>query len=337
MSQRIMLDAAYPPSPLQWCADIRNVGGSAGAVYVYGPLTNYTKQHVAQAIASGIAVLPIVVPGTNPPDPKIVLSSVYLYGITGGPIAKDREAGSLYPAAWSAAFDSVARAAGFIPVDYANLNDAVQPAEADEQWQAEWLRTGTMNPVPTLPAGLAAWQFVNDVSVGGSQYDVSVVADWLWRVPVYPALGSSNVSSNHILPDPVVDGALWRVAHEENTGHVWWGIHGGGEGAEDANAWVNDLTMLQPPAAGPVPLVVGTIGAAVHVYQGVKRLVVSGRGQADGATWQIVVKAQDDYAVIEPWHTIPLNVKLAPSPQGPKGDSGTDVALRDILRGIPAE
>ena len=332
-----MLDAAFPPAPLQWCEDIRNVGGSVGAVYVYGPFTNYTPQHVAQASASGIRVLPIVVPGTNPPDPRIVLSSVYRYGITGGPIAKDREAGSLYPIAWSIVFDSVARAAGFTPVDYANLNDAVQPAEADAQWLAEWLRTGVMAPVPTLPANLVAWQFVNDVPIGTSQYDVSIVRSSLWTPPASPSLGSSNVSSNHILPDPVIDGALWRVAHEEGTGHVWWGIHSGGEGAEDTNAWINNLTTEQPPASGPVPLVVGTIGAAIHVYQGVKRLVVSGRGVADDATWQVVVKAQDDYAVIEPWHTIPLNVKLAQSPQGPKGDSGADTQLRNILRAIPAQ
>jgi hypothetical protein len=336
MGQDIMLDAAFPPSPLQWVTDMGNVGATVGAIYTYGPFTNYTPAHVSQASASSKRVLPIVVPGSNPPDPRLVLASVGRYGITSGPVAKDREAGSLYPSDWSQAFDTIARQSGYVPIDYANLNDAIVPAELDDRWLAEWLRTGVMNPVPTLPSGLVAWQFVNDVTIGASQYDISVIVDWLWTPPPTKSPIGVAMSSNIILPDPTINGALWRVAHEDVTGHVWWGLHEGGEGGEDTNAWINNLSTDNPPASGPVVLAVGTVGAAVHLFQGVKRIVVSGRNVADDATWQVTVKAQDDFAIIEPWHAIPLNVKLAVSPAGPKGDSGADTVLRGILRGIPA-
>lgn len=334
MGQYVMLDAAFPPGdPAQWVTDMASVGAQVGAIYTYGGFTHYTVAHVQQARASQRFVLPIVVPGNNPPDPRVVLATVAQYGIADGPVAIDRESGSMFPIGWDDAFDALARSMGYRPIEYANLNDARTPRDIDEEWQARWIRTGIMNPVPALPPGIVAWQFVDDVAINGTQYDVSVVGDWLWDKPRPIGRDGGGMSNNIILPDDDIAPALWRIVLEEGTGHVWWGVHAGGEGGENVNAWVNNLSTFGNPPDGAIAFEPDTVGAALHHFQGEKRIVVSGRERAGARTWQITLKAQDDYGFIEPWHVIPLNVTIAKAQQGPKGDSGSDDALRTALRG----
>jgi hypothetical protein len=181
MTIEIMLDAAFPPSPAQWAIDLDSVHANVGAIYTFGGLLHYTSDHVRAAQVLGKRILPIVVPGDTPPAPDTVLDSIAPYGITSGPVGVDRENMSMYPVSWDDAFDARARARGFVPLEYHNRNDARTPPDVDEQWLAAWIRTGAMDPVPSMPAGFMAYQFVNDVRIGGSLYDVSIVDTALWE------------------------------------------------------------------------------------------------------------------------------------------------------------
>jgi len=174
-----MLDAAFPPSPSQWIADMNAVNAKVGAIYIWGGFTNYSLAHVQAAIAAGKYVLPIVVPGNVGPYPHSVLTALFNYGITAGPVAIDIETGSLPSRAWDSNFDTFMRSNKFIPIEY-GTQSRFGPwggpyTDNDELWIASWLRTGTLNPIPALPTGDVALQFVDDIVINGHTYDASVI------------------------------------------------------------------------------------------------------------------------------------------------------------------
>lgn len=175
MSTIILLDAAFPPSPQQLLNDINSVGAGGCAIYTYGPYTHYTREHVDTLRNAGKSVLPIVVPGNSPGAPNDVLGTTRLYGISGGPIVLDLEPGSEPSAIWTGSFFQAATDQGYVPERYGTRGVLGLYPRADGDWIASWIRTGIMNPVPVLPQGWVAWQFVNDVVINGNTYDVSIV------------------------------------------------------------------------------------------------------------------------------------------------------------------
>lgn len=174
---RLLLDAAYPPSPQQWIADMDAVGAAGGFVYVWGPITRYSQQHVVAARNARKIVVPIVVPGNTWPSTISIVQSLQSYGFTSGPVMVDLEAGSLPPNIGLVSFASAMMPLHYQVDRYGNISTLGAYAPEGQDWIADWIRTGVLDPLPTLPAGWQSWQFVNDININGSQYDASMVAD----------------------------------------------------------------------------------------------------------------------------------------------------------------
>src|SRR5215471_806312 len=171
----LLLDAAHPPPPNEWVADMDAVGAAGGFVYVIGPFLNYTPGHVSVARAAGKIVLPIIVPGNVPTSSSAVLAALATYGFTGGPVITDLERTSEPPDQWVVELRAFLNPLGYLVDRYGTPSELGKYSPEDDNWLAMWQRTGVLNPVPVLPTGWNAWQFVNDVHINGSTYDVSVI------------------------------------------------------------------------------------------------------------------------------------------------------------------
>ncbi len=174
---KLILDTLYPPSPDQLIADLNAVGADGAAVYVWRPggVGTWTPAHVRAMRAAGKICWPIVVPATDGGDINGQLGAAQAFGFTSGPISANLELPNLPDPAWEERFDAAAAAASFTDLDYGTRYNLGLYQPDDRDWIAEWIRTGVLEPLPTLPAGRAAWQFVNDIAINGHQYDASVV------------------------------------------------------------------------------------------------------------------------------------------------------------------
>lgn len=173
----LLLDAAFPPSPQQWVADMNAVGADGGFVYVYGPFTNYTPQHVVMARQVGKVVLPIIVPGNTWPSFATLLMACQRYGFQSGPVVGDLEPGSLPPNTDMVNFAMFMQQRGYQFDRYGTQSILGAYAPEGEDWIADWIRQGQLLPLPPLPQGWQSWQFVDDVVINGSTYDASIVSD----------------------------------------------------------------------------------------------------------------------------------------------------------------
>lgn len=174
-AQELGLDAAFPPSPALWCADMASAGASVGFVYVHGDFLNYTPAHVTLARAKGLTVAPIVVPGNNPPSFATIWSALLNYGFASGPVFVDLEMFSLPPDGWVKGLHAFLFPLGYWIVNYGTTSTLGHYSPEDGDWVANWIRTGTLNPVPALPDNELAWQFVDDVRINGNTYDATVI------------------------------------------------------------------------------------------------------------------------------------------------------------------
>lgn len=173
----LMLDAAFPPHPLQWVADMESVNADGGFVYVVGDFLHYTAEHVSAARAARKVVIPIVVPGNTPTTVQAVHDVLVSYGFESGPVIVDLEPGSEPADEWVRGLRQFLDPLGYETDRYGTSSVLGQYSPEDDDWVAAWQRNGVLDPVPTLPAGWNAWQFVDDVVINGSTYDVSVVDD----------------------------------------------------------------------------------------------------------------------------------------------------------------
>lgn len=173
----LFLDALFPPAPSQLVADCKAVGAAGCFAYVFRPggIGNWTPAHVLALAESGLFSCPIIVPPVNGGDISTLIQAVKNFGFSGGPITLDLETPNLPPSGWEEQFDAAVAANGFIDFDYGNTTDLGKYQPDNDKWVAEWLRTGTLNPIPVLPSGWQGWQFVNDITINGSQYDASVI------------------------------------------------------------------------------------------------------------------------------------------------------------------
>ncbi len=169
------LDAAFPPSPAEWVADLQSVGAKVGFAYCPtfggGGSGHYTSAHVEAAEAAGIRVVPIVVPGGSPPSPPLY-AAAWPLGMTGGSIVYDIARGDGTPsAAWveQAAAEGLAADPVWDPWCY------LQPdLRSTFPWGKEWAAIPGAEPT-SLPDGANGVQYGFDVVINGHNYDVSVI------------------------------------------------------------------------------------------------------------------------------------------------------------------
>lgn len=180
MSQILILDAAFPPAPAQWIADMNAIGADGGAIYVYGGFTNYTADHVKAAQAAGKHVIPIIVTGNAPPAPPLY-AAAEPYGLTSGLLVYDVETNSLPGPSWIQRAVDESNSAGWNAGVY--CNQSLRGAySAGWFWLTQWpYAPGIWQPVPTLVSGARAWQYAHDVKINGSLYDVSIFDEGLFE------------------------------------------------------------------------------------------------------------------------------------------------------------
>lgn len=186
MSNHLFLDAAYPPSASDLLIDMAHVGADGCFLYIWGPIVNWTPMHKTILEASGFKAVPIIVPGDQPIHPDFMVKAVQAWGWLEGPVIFDFEQFSDPGTPWFANAVNIFAASGFRAEPYGTLSYLERYDPEDKDWVANWLRTGTLDPIPELPSGWEAWQFVNDVVVNGHTYDVSVVSDELLGVDMTP-------------------------------------------------------------------------------------------------------------------------------------------------------
>lgn len=179
MNDHLFLDAAYPPFPAELLLDLANTGADGCFLYVWGPIVNWTPYHRALLQQAGFHAVPIVVPGNAPGDPIEMVNAVNAWGWPGGPVIFDFEGGSDPGSPWFQNAVNVFAIHGYRAEPYGTSSFLDRYDPEDRDWVANWIRTGILDPIPTLPAGWEAWQFVNDIIVNGHTYDASIVSDVL--------------------------------------------------------------------------------------------------------------------------------------------------------------
>ena len=243
----ILLDTLFPPAPAQLVADCRAVGAAGCWLYVLRraadgtPLGtgSCTPAHASALQAAGLLAPGIVVPGNVPPDPKDAIRAARAFGIT-PVLAADFEQFSEPPVSWEDELDVACAAAGYREVNYGPANELGVYDPGEPGWLAAWLRTGVLDPIPVLRAGVLAWQFVNDVVINGSSYDVSVVDPALFG-------GEDMLPEEHdlLVAAEKRTAQLWNLLVYGDTGDVGGGQH---------------FPLLQP---APAPVDVEKLAAAL--------------------------------------------------------------------------
>ena len=223
----LLLDALFPAPPLSLVMDCQAVGARGAFAYVSRPggVGSWTPAHVAALRAAGLVSIPIIVPPPAGADPGALLSLVRAFGFERGPITLDLEPPNLPPASWEEQFDAATAAAGFVDFDYGTDSNLALYQPDDAHWRAAWIESGTLAVIPDLPPGLDGWQFVNDVVIRGTFYDVSVISDRILaeaKPPMTPEEHALLVAAVNLL----------TFGHAQLNGQdVWlWGISDGTPG-----------------------------------------------------------------------------------------------------------
>lgn len=185
----ILLDTLYPPSPAQLVDDCRALGAHGCWAYVLRRdaggadlgLGGWTPAHV-DALHGDARLAPgIVVPGNLPPAGQACVDA--LRAMRCDPVlGTDLELWSLPPTWWVDQLQGLEAGQGVRGIDYGTAATLGTYDPANRwSWLAAWVRTGVLEPVPALPSGRLAWQFVNDVPApSGRLYDASVVDETLF-------------------------------------------------------------------------------------------------------------------------------------------------------------
>lgn len=176
----VALDALFLRDFDTLISDLRALGAGAACCYVHrdGGTGSWTRELCQLVRQAGIPLLPIVVPGNNPPAPAATLDAAAAMGFTSGPIAVDLELTSFPPPAWVGAWVELAQARGYRPLRYGDL----VPLQRYPLGAGDWLshgripvRAGQVRPVPLVPDGVVGDQYaVRVVAPSGTSYDASV-------------------------------------------------------------------------------------------------------------------------------------------------------------------
>lgn len=225
----LALDSLYPPAnPNDLIRDIIMIGAQGAMAYVWRPggVGSWTPGHVAALRQAGLRVAPIIVPPSSGGDATAMLDAANAFGFGGGPITLDLEPPNLPTSAWEEDFDRQAQQRGFRDFDYGAPSNLGLYQPDNENWKADWLRTGQLDPRPTPPAG-GGWQFVNGIVVNGTAYDASVIDDAVFTGTA-PALAVPPGETMGPIAFRPGDSATYhdrydRVAVRGGHLHRWWG------------------------------------------------------------------------------------------------------------------
>lgn len=168
-----LLDIAYPPPPLVLVQDVR--AAKARAVGVYA--ANYSVPHSVQTAGfvqairdEGVGVLPIVVPGNDPPPVGVVVQRLLGWGLTpADPVALDLERWSLPPLAWVIDFCDGWPQAGIYCQRGFRSDSLYGSVHAAFWWLAAW------SDPPPVPIGWDLHQYGFFHGPSGATYDISTV------------------------------------------------------------------------------------------------------------------------------------------------------------------
>jgi hypothetical protein len=180
----LLLDALNPPRPAQLVADCRDAG--ADGCWVYAArfdaagddigIGTWSRAHVDALRAAGLVTPAIIVPGDAPPAPGPLLDAVDALACD-LQVAYDLETFSLAPPAWLARAIAETRARGRRPLRYGDVGVLATYPAADGDWISHGagllVRAGVLQPVPPVPAGTVADQYVVRLVVNGNNYDGS--------------------------------------------------------------------------------------------------------------------------------------------------------------------
>lgn len=297
----IWVDAAFPPNPSQWVADMNAVGAEGGFYYAWGGFTHYTPAHLQAARLAGKHTAAIIVPGNDPGSVASMLDAVSALGGSGDPVVFDIETQSFPPPQWLATAISAARQAGHAVYRYGNwaVNELAKYPEADGDWVSHGPglfvhdgRVVSYQPVPPVPVPAVAWQYIVDVRINGSEYDLSTAVPTFFgtKTVVAQHLGGEALGflSRDITQDPLDE------VYVGINGHCYWGYFKGGAGE-----WVSSNSPLtdlgSPNSAGDLVKAEGCFST----HDGVLRLNIHGT-QLSGKRWIKVMDA-GNFTVIEDW------------------------------------
>lgn len=196
----LILDALYPPSPMELVRDLEQVGAVGFAFYVLrrdasgGLVTNgtVTPAHINAIRQSGRLAFPICVPGSNPQsgDAGTAINNASLMDTGTSLMVFDIETFSFPPHAWLAEAVMTCRMLGWSAARYGDVAPLSQYPLADGDWYSHGkipVHTNQLHPVPELPLGSIGDQYTVGAIVNGHEYDGSVFdLDYLDSVTVGP-------------------------------------------------------------------------------------------------------------------------------------------------------
>lgn len=231
MATILLLDALYPPDPDQLVRDLDSVGADGVAIYCWRPdgkggvdVGNWTPAYAPRLRRARKRLLGIVVPPPTGGDIGAMLDAVAAMGLLpGDPVSNDLEDPNLPPAGWEEAFDAEQARRGYPDLDYGTRSNLGRYVPDRENWLADWLLTGRLDPRPVLQPGQAARQFANSIPINGSEYDASIVDASVFPLPVsggvdmQPIICTSNSDG-----DPHGKGAIYLLLAHPLSDGTWF-------------------------------------------------------------------------------------------------------------------
>lgn len=174
MGNELVLDVAGCPGASRAIAIARQFGAVAWEAYIWDPfLTNYNGGWTAQVckdiIAAGVKILPVYVPGSNPPSFDHAAQVMRSFGWTSGGCLLDVESGDDPGAAWCNAWANVMEGAGYDPGLY-GLSSTLSSHPGSWKFKvvANYLPVSVLTfPLPDPHSkGADGWQFMGDTDPG---------------------------------------------------------------------------------------------------------------------------------------------------------------------------
>lgn len=177
MSYRMADICPAPNNPSTLMADLDSLGAVAAGLYVVNlsiPSCELPAPYVQEVVARGYGVLPIIVPGDNPPADLDLVIALKLWGVPPAPVAFDIETFSSPDAGWLARKVQELVQAQYFPGMYGDAGHQAAYGAVPFLWR--WLADWTFSPF--IAAGYQATQWTDRaVGVSGTRYDLSEVED----------------------------------------------------------------------------------------------------------------------------------------------------------------
>lgn len=322
------LDALNPPAPAQLVADMKVVGATAMAVYVFrrnAPgqsigIGSWTKAHIDAVKAQGYGLSAILVPGNRPgnDDWRLAVQTASALGIPAGWMWLDLEQSSFPPFEWVRWTIAQLRAASWHPGRYGDKDRLANYPAADGDWLSHGaiiVRENRPLPVPAVPAGTVADQYSVGVIINNHAYDSSTVDPRVYAGQVSASTIRSGGGAVGLATEDTTKEPFWEVQIRGEDRHVmlaWWS---GGMGQRDG--YKGPLTDLGRPPGDALPVRAEcTITAHVAGHPRVDVVAVTD----DGKPWGLVFGDEQGsgHGIVQDW--TPWQVSNCPTVYVPPAD-----------------